>query len=1167
MAGRQKERAESRSLFSRGILHRILIGLAAGSLVGLFIVKLSDNAYFRQLELISLDFCYTHRPQPYFRSDIGYIDYDDEALAFYGPWPWPRNRQVALVRTVGEFGARAVGYDVFFLEHSNAVFHTPRLEKKVHEFEEEAIEDPDAMVSEILSAFRDYDAEFAQATADAGNIFFAHIMTKPNADIARGGLKAILEFSEEEKKHFSEEKRQGIELAKSFAIPATETLRKHLYKAVDLTPVLPDLASAARGLGFAQIIKDLDPTVRLYPFAMYYDSMVFPSIAVVMLADLFQIKVTDVRIVPGKYLEFPDAAVPLEGHASETTAAKRKTIRVPINQQGQMLVNWAGKFYDHGLHVPYRRLSEIYSLMLAKEAVRSLDTGSLDASQAVNAARDAIQLDRILRPDEAGSLAVRVTAAALADSVLRSSTSFEDVLTNVRSAFRGETVSVEDVRAGVASAAVALHTLGESVPVPPLSSTWREEIERMIHFSQRKHRLDRAFPFYFAPKVTVPWGGTERAFSPADLEGKILMVGLTGVGTIDLNPTPFEKACPMVALHANALNTVLTQQFLRFPSEAPKKIVIVLAALLLGLLLAPMRTSRGALLAAVALAGWTGFVYWEWIERGRWIPWLGVVLVVILLFLLKIFGEFLLTIRERARVRKLFAAMVSPKVLRLMEEDPSRFSLTGERKHATMFFSWVDGFSGVTAGVSPDELSAILAQYLTPISEIIMDYDGYIDKYEGHIVMADFGVPLDDPDHPWKCCFSAVEQQQDIEAFILFVSARYGTDVHVSMGINTGYVSAGNMGSERKMQYTVMGDAVNVAARFMPANMIYGTDIITGEDTEPFVRDSVQLRELDRLLLKGKTTPTVIYEVMGWRKDAYLERRGDLPVPSALRVRWLKAPAQKIFGYARFWRKRYETFSVPMAWEIAEFFEGNLELAEGIMKNAGVWGVMMLCRSIRQLQDRLGISDASLGVTSGGRIDYQKRLEEHERRLEAVIERIDEAIRKGEKIEDAVLGWPELRLRATSFLASIRRLRRNLPKKSREGIEAVNRTLKAIREWLSTETADTGFQQRLKELSAEYERRVQAFFDEIASRPREYHEMMAVIGDLSSEEIRVRDLYHEALALHRERKWNEAIPVLENALRILPKDPPSKALLERAQVYLEQPPGPEWQGEFVQTKK
>jgi adenylate cyclase len=202
-------------------------------------------------------------------------------------------------------------------------------------------------------------------------------------------------------------------------------------------------------------------------------------------------------------------------------------------------------------------------------------------------------------------------------------------------------------------------------------------------------------------------------------------------------------------------------------------------------------------------------------------------------------------------------------VLRYLEENPGSFSLSGTRTEATMFFSDVAGFTSISESITPEQLAELLNRYLSPMTQIIMDHEGYVDKYEGDAIMAEWGVPFPMSDHASQACRAALEQMKKLEELRPVLKEEYGHELHVRMGINTGSVTAGNMGSESRFQYTVMGDAVNQASRYEGANKGYGTCIMIGESTRHAIGSEFEVRLLDLLVVKGKTHPIKVYELMG----------------------------------------------------------------------------------------------------------------------------------------------------------------------------------------------------------------------------------------------------------------------------------------------------------------
>ncbi|MCC6347569.1 MAG: CHASE2 domain-containing protein [Nitrospirales bacterium] len=930
---------------------RLFQGAAVGLLSGALALLAGHFSVGRNLELMTLDARYRLRPPLATLPELGFIDYDDSSLELFGEWPWPRYRQVALVRTLHRYDARSAGYDVFFVERENTLFHPDRLNALLSGGGQGT--PPPAVHGRssrrlLDEAFREYDREFADAVGDAGSFYLAYFTADPDEKSVERGQAGIREETEKIRKDLSPEKRKALqELEKTF-LPVPAGAEGALYKTVALDPPLPELTRAARGVGFAQPGIDDDSVKRNYIlFRSYRDRMLY-SVTLRMLSDLMDFSLADMEVRPGEYVMLRNAL--------EYRTGRRRDIRIPVDAHCQFLLNWAGPFQTTFLHVPFRLLSFYHAHAEAKEIARSYENpGMGDMDRIGSRIAQRLREEAMVSGEEAVSLSREIAAARVVSGLLERGAVEGEVSRRIRE--HPEHILLQRVLA-VLSAARSMEKALRAHPglrfeqyraegghlsgreeagsgVAPDEPHLRE-IFRNMSFFAAEGRLEEARPYYFPPPRKVLNNGKWTEFSPVDLKGKIFMIGLTGTNTIDLKPSPFEENCPLVAYHANALNTVLSGNFLHYPPAFSRYAPVLLLSLLTGT--AGMALSMPVfLLVSLSLTGGYLFAtYQAWVLKGYWLEWVAPSAGVVLTGTAVIVLQFTKAFRERKKVRNIFSTMVSPAVLKVMEENPDKFSLTGERKAATTFFSMINGIGNITRSVAPDELASLLSVYLTPTSEIITQYDGYIDKYEGHIIMADFGVPLDDADNPWKCAFSAIEQKLEIESFRYFVQARYGLDVGVSMGFNYGYVSAGNMGSERKFQYTVMGDPVNVAARFMASNSIYRSRYpLTGEDTVTVIRDYVEVRLLDRLLLKGKTKPTEIYTVLGWKPDAYREAMGKGPVPPFLYALWTKCPPEKILGYHHLWSMLSRKTGHPLAEEIRDFFSRSLEGAREMPAQAG----------------------------------------------------------------------------------------------------------------------------------------------------------------------------------------------------------------------------------------
>jgi adenylate cyclase len=356
--------------------------------------------------------------------------------------------------------------------------------------------------------------------------------------------------------------------------------------------------------------------------------------------------------------------------------------------------------------------------------------------------------------------------------------------------------------------------------------------------------------------------------------GRIVLVGTTVPEHQDLHATPVRDAdgaagavlMPGVEIHAQAAAALLAGRFIRpLPRPAQYAWTVLLAAAAV-LALARLRGWRGAA-AAGALAVLAPVAAGGLFTGGTWLWTVAPLLAVGLASggsAAVLWGD---EARERARIRGMFQQYVPPAVVRELIRRPELLALGGQERVATVLFSDVRGFTAVAERLAPAELVALLNEYLTAMTDVVVEHGGIVDKYVGDLLMAEFGVPVPLDDHAVRACRAAVRMRDELRRRREEWRARGMPALYARTGINTGTVLVGNLGSHRMMDYTCMGDHVNLASRLEALNNVYGTEIIVSEFTWREVQAHFIGREIDRVRVAGRDGVVAVHELLAARED------------------------------------------------------------------------------------------------------------------------------------------------------------------------------------------------------------------------------------------------------------------------------------------------------------
>ena len=413
------------------------------------------------------------------------------------------------------------------------------------------------------------------------------------------------------------------------------------------------------------------------------------------------------------------------------------------------------------------------------------------------------------------------------------------------------TVLIRSDRAGIKS--IKLRQL--EIPTDRNGQLW-------VHFAHQD-------PSIYVSAVDVLDGSTP----PEKIKGKLILIGTSAVGLHDIKTTPVSRVMPGVEVHAQVLESLLTGAAVSEPNYAIA--LEFFAAIILGLLVIAFAPGFGPVLLvltgalfATLLIGTSWYLYQHYrLLLDFTYPLLSTTAI----YLTLIFSSFVREQAQRRQIRSAFNQYLSPALVEQLAQSPEKLVLGGEEREMTILFSDVRGFTTIseTYKHDPQGLTRLMNRFLTPLTNAILARKGYIDKYMGDAIMAFWNAPLNDSEHELNACEAAVDMLECIEELnkVREQEAKDGGQVyipiHVGIGLNTGLGVVGNMGSDLKFNYSVLGDAVNLASRLEGQTKEYGFPIIVGSRTALAVKDKFAILELDFIMVKGKKEPEVIYAVCG----------------------------------------------------------------------------------------------------------------------------------------------------------------------------------------------------------------------------------------------------------------------------------------------------------------
>ena len=450
-----------------------------------------------------------------------------------------------------------------------------------------------------------------------------------------------------------------------------------------------------------------------------------------------------------------------------------------------------------------------------------------------------------------------IPLAAQVDGVIKPAMSIE----MLRLALGSNMLMLKSNPSGIDSVTLLIKGQHLDIPTAPHARVW-------VYFAQPdRHNTPENSGRMYVSAADILKG----RYPPERLAGRLALLGTSAAGLVDLRATPVSPALPGVEVHANIIENILAQDFLQYPAWI---MFVELIALSIGLGVLTLLLLRASpwfsLLVLILFIG--GFIAtslylyrFEKILFDAGYPMLSM----LGLYTMMTFWRFRQNALEKQQVRSAFGQYLSPALVEQLAEDPSRLTLGGERKDMTLLFCDIRGFTGISEAYrdDPEGLTTLINRLLTPLSEVILDHEGTVDKYMGDCIMAFWNAPMETENHAGLALRSAQEMHRvlaelnDTLAEEAKTDGRAFSEVNIGIGMNSGTVVVGNMGSEQRFDYSVLGDSVNLAARLEGQSKQYRVGTVIGEDSRAFMTEAEQatLFELDLIAVKGKAQAVRIF--------------------------------------------------------------------------------------------------------------------------------------------------------------------------------------------------------------------------------------------------------------------------------------------------------------------
>ena len=825
------------------------------------------------------------------------IDIDDRSQAKLGMyWNWNRSAHADLINNLGQHSPAAVVYDILFYDPEDQN-HAQRLEKLLLRSKEKntGIDLSDKTRSAIINTI-DYDQQFVDAVRSAGNVYLG-VRMSDKKDYPEYALSQI-QYKMNMAWHDSLHPTSALIFPPSIRKDPKLFYRANSKSIIDGN--FPALAQAARDIGHLNMPPNEDGSIRSIPIFYGYGNNppVYLPMSVRVMATLFGTPNDEIVFVPGKYLDigkpfkifkdssgvlrysYPQVETPqikaIIAHGKEIADLPRgKSITITskltlgLDEKGNRFIDmYCGLFPAELAAVligaDYKTIEQLTIGTEQKLAPDISIKRNSDIDWVLTAPYgdqeywiNRQDLQTLMQVSDSDYTGIERGAKKLLFYGFTIKNSREGILTSSIPVLRQETLrelsrvsyaTIENMAPGMRMA------FGENVRIP----LQPDNFHIVTYFGPR----GKPFTYYSYYDIV-----TNRV--QGSLEGKIFIVGSTVSNMFDIVNVPHSDVFPGVEVHASLIKSFLTNTFINRLAAWEDFVILLLVGVVIGFLAYVVKPLPGSLLTMLTIFAYFLTAMTLFSSSRLWIEIARPILTIVLTYTAVMVYRFITEEKDRKFLQNTFKQYLSPDLIDIMYKQKQQPKLGGEEGVRTAFFTDIQGFSTFSEKLgSPTRLVELLNEYLTVMTDTLMAHLGTLDKYEGDAIIAFFGAPMPMEDHAHQACFTALDMQDklgDLRKKWVSEGDKWPQIVHemrMRIGVNTGLIVTGNMGSAMRMNYTMMGDTVNLAARLESAAKQYGVYSMLSQYTYEIVKDKFECRQLDKITVVGKSEPVIIYELM-----------------------------------------------------------------------------------------------------------------------------------------------------------------------------------------------------------------------------------------------------------------------------------------------------------------